>query len=58
MLGLIQSMDVFAGIFILAVLAILLIFDPLRLRWSQAPRQNARRGQAYTVFSLHGPPKT
>jgi hypothetical protein len=45
MLELIQSVHAFAGIFILAVL-ILLIFDPLGLSSPKAPRQNDRRGRS------------
>jgi hypothetical protein len=43
MLELIQSVHLFAGIVILGVLMLIVIFGSNALRWSQMPRQNERR---------------
>jgi hypothetical protein len=48
----IQSVHLFAGVFILVVLTILLIFDPLGFRWPKAPRPNDRRHDPHYAHLL------
>ena len=47
MLELIQSIHVLANVFILAVLAVLLIFGVRGLRWPKVPRPNDRRADPH-----------
>ena len=54
MLELIQSVHVFAGVFVLAVLGILLIFDPLGFRWP--PQPNDRRADPHYAHLLRKTP--
>jgi hypothetical protein len=56
MLELIQSIHVLADVFILAVLAVLLVFGFRGLCWPQAPRPNDRRTDPHYAHLLRKMP--
>jgi hypothetical protein len=56
MLELTQSIHVLAGVFILAALAILLVFGIRGLRWPKAPRPNDRRADPHYAHLLRKMP--
>ena len=56
MLELTQSIHVLAGAFILAALAILLVFGIRGLRWPKAPRSNDRRADPHYAHLLRKMP--
>ncbi len=56
MLEILQFAHVLAGVFILAALAILLIFGIRGLRWPKAPWPNDRRADPYYAHLLRKVP--